>query len=57
MHSWSGWGHMGFIWLFWIGLIVLVVWLVVRVASGANRGKPQDRPEQILKRRYARRNR
>jgi putative membrane protein len=46
---------MGFMWLFWIGLIVLVVWLVVRVVSGgATRGDPQELPEQILKRRYAR---
>lgn len=55
IHRWSGWGNMGFMWLFWVGLIILVVWLVVRVASGsANRGDPQDSPEQILKRRYAR---
>lgn len=46
---------MGFMWLFWIFIIALIIWVVVRPGPGRGDYRPpEDSPEQILKRRYAR---
>ena len=40
-------------WVFGLAFFVLIVWVVARAAGGP-RGRRDDTPEQILKRRYAR---
>jgi putative membrane protein len=50
-------GHMAWMWLWWVFVALIVAgiaWLVV-LAARRNGGRPPDEtPEQILKRRYAR---
>jgi putative membrane protein len=48
---------MGWMWLWWIiglGVLILLVWAVARAAGTSGSGHPEDSPETLLKRRYAR---
>lgn len=54
-----GWGGMIGMVLFWVVLIAAIVWAVSRLlpgrhVSGGQAGSGQERPEDILDRRYAR---
>lgn len=55
---WPGFGeHMGWMWLWWlVGLAVLLlfVWAVARAAGSTGSRGPEESPEAVLKRRYAR---
>jgi len=49
-----GWGWMWLGWLIVLLLIAAVVWLVVSAAHRNGGRPPEETPEQVLKRRYAR---
>ena len=55
---WSEIGaHMGWMWLWWLvglGVLILFVWAVARAAGSSGIRGPEEPPEAILKRRYAR---
>lgn len=56
MGSW-GWIGMILAALFWIAILAAVIWLVYRVARSqgwTREGRGHDRPEEILRERYAR---
>lgn len=57
MHG-QGWWGMGWMWIFWIVLIV-GLFLFARWIAVSSRGPGESQPsaEEILKRRYARRDR
>jgi putative membrane protein len=52
----GGWAMMFFMTLFWLVLIGVVVWLIYRLTlkKGTGPGEPPERPEEIVKARYAR---
>lgn len=52
----GGWAMMFFMTLFWLALIGAVVWLVYRLTlqKGLGAAESPERPEEILKARYAR---
>ena len=45
------WFGGGFMWVFWVLLIVIVIWLINSIN---NRRTTEDKPLDILKKRYAR---
>jgi putative membrane protein len=51
-------GQMGWWMLLWsvfgLAIVVLIVWAMVKAAAGGFSARPEDTPEAILKRRYAR---
>ncbi len=54
MYAWTGGWHMGWMWLGWIGFVVVVaaaVWVLGRLAGGADR--PRESAREVLRLRYA----
>jgi putative membrane protein len=47
-------GWMGLWWLAGLAALLLLVWVVARAAASPEVGRPEESPETILKRRYAR---
>jgi len=48
---------MGWMWLSWLvglGVLLLFVWAVARAAGSTGSRRPEESPEAVLKRRYAR---
>ena len=54
---WPNMGSMGwwmpFGWILGLAVLILLVWMIARTTGGFT-GRPEESPEQILKRRYAR---